>query len=95
MGNDGSDGLHLVGDTRSPAAGEVFVEHMDKVGTHLGAAVDAYNRMIGSYDERIMPQARRFEEMGVTSDGTLRQPELIDSRPRESRNLLFNGGERA
>src|SRR5690606_19204235 len=37
---------------------KVFVEHMDKVGTHLGAAVDAYNRMIGSYDERIMPQAR-------------------------------------
>lgn len=45
----------------------IFVEHLGKVGRTLGQSVESYNRAVGSLEGRVLPAARRFEEMGVIS----------------------------
>ena len=51
-----------------------FTGHLEKLGARLGAAVDAYNASVGSLERQVLPQARRFPDLGVTTDAAL--PEL-------------------
>jgi DNA recombination protein RmuC len=44
-----------------------FATHLDRVGTRLRGAVGAYNDAVGSFDARVLPSARRFEDYGVVS----------------------------
>lgn len=44
-----------------------FTEHLAKVGRSLGGSVDAYNRAVGSLERSVLPGARRFTEMGISS----------------------------
>src|SRR6185437_213032 len=60
-----------------------FTAHLGKVGQRLGAAIEAYNSAVGSLERQVMPQARRFPELGVTSDAPLAQLEQIDLFPRK------------
>ena len=43
----------------------VYAGHVDGVGKGLNRAVDAYNRSIGSLEDRVLPRARKFEDWGV------------------------------
>ncbi|MHB8439270.1 MAG: DNA recombination protein RmuC [Acidimicrobiales bacterium] len=47
----------------------VFGEHLAKTGRGLASAVDAYNKAVGSLERQVMPQARRFQELGVVAPG--------------------------
>jgi DNA recombination protein RmuC len=51
-----------------------FTGHLERLGSRLGAAVDAYNASVGSLERQVLPQARRFPDLGVTTDAAL--PEL-------------------
>ncbi|HLQ13161.1 MAG TPA: DNA recombination protein RmuC [Steroidobacteraceae bacterium] len=51
-----------------------FVGHLGRAGQRLGATVDAYNDAVGSLERQVMPQARRFTELGTISSEPL--PEL-------------------
>ena len=42
-----------------------FVEHLVGLGKNLSKTVEEYNRTIGSLERRLLPAARRFEQMGV------------------------------
>jgi DNA recombination protein RmuC len=42
---------------------------MATLGTRLNSTVRAYNETVGSYETRVLPSARRFEEHGATSAG--------------------------
>ncbi len=44
----------------------VLAEHIGNVGKGLNKAVGAYNDTVASLEERILPAARRFPELGVT-----------------------------
>jgi len=59
-----------------------FTGHLERLGARLGGAVDAYNSAVGSLERQVLPQARRFPELGVTADAAL--PELggIEQSPR-------------
>lgn len=46
----------------------VLTEHLNDVGQALGKSVVAYNKAVGSLETRILPAARRFKELGVSSD---------------------------
>lgn len=49
--------------------------HVQDVGTHLGRAVAAYNRTVGSLERRVLATARRFDELGVPVGDAI--PELV------------------
>lgn len=49
--------------------------HIDKTGRSLTAAMQAYNRMVGSLETRVLPKARQFHELSVT------EKELCASQP--------------
>jgi DNA recombination protein RmuC len=68
-----------------------FVGHLQKVGRSLGNALDSYNAAVGSFERNVTPQARRFTELGATSDtlpsiDTVDQPvrRLVGAAPVES-----------
>jgi len=44
-----------------------FTEHLGKVGRSLGGSIDAYNKAVGSLERSVLPGARRFTEMGISS----------------------------
>jgi DNA recombination protein RmuC len=59
-----------------------FVSHLQKVGNSLGKAVESYNASIGSLERNVMPKARRFPELGVTSDAPLAPIDPIEELVR-------------
>jgi DNA recombination protein RmuC len=59
-----------------------FTAHLGRVGARLGAAVEAYNSAVGSLERQVMPQARRFPELGVTPDAPLPEVEQVDHLAR-------------
>lgn len=59
----------------------VFVGHLARVGSHLDRSVDAYNAAVGSLEARVLPGARRFQELGAAGGDALELPGL-DRRAR-------------
>ena len=62
-----------------------FVGHLEKTGERLGAAVDAYNNAVGSLERTVLPQARRFTELGTISGDALPALEPVDRLVRSAR----------
>jgi DNA recombination protein RmuC len=68
----------------------VMGEHVGRVGQGLDAAVKHYNNFVGSLESRVMPSARKFNELEV--EGA--QDALPDLKPVETKTrLLRNDGE--
>ena len=61
----------------------VFVNHLQKVGRSLGNAVDSYNSAVGSLERNVMPQARKFPELGATADAPIEPVDPIEKAVRE------------
>ena len=59
-----------------------FNGHLGRMGQRLGAAVEAYNAAVGSLERQVLPQARRFSELGVTADAPLAELEPIGQLAR-------------
>jgi DNA recombination protein RmuC len=61
-----------------------FGEHVARVGKGLAGAVEAYNKAVGSLERSVLPQARRFQDLGVvgSADKELAELEEVDSVPR-------------
>lgn len=56
-----------------------YVEHVDKMGRGLRSAVGAYNDSVGSLQSRVLPQAKRFRDLGsVTSGDELDEPNPVE-----------------
>ena len=49
---------------------KVFGKHMDSLGQTLQQTVSNYNRGVGSLEGRLLPAARKFEDLGVVADGS-------------------------
>ncbi len=61
-----------------------FMNHYARVGRELESAVTAYNQSVGSFDQRLAPQGRRFADLVIGRDADLPTPEAIDGLPRAS-----------
>jgi DNA recombination protein RmuC len=44
-----------------------MVEHLEGVGRNIKQAADGYDRFIGSLETKVLPGARKFKDLGVTS----------------------------
>jgi DNA recombination protein RmuC len=55
-----------------------FVAHLTRAGQRLEGAVEAYNSAVGSLERQVLPQARRFTELGAAAG-----PELPGAEPIE------------
>jgi DNA recombination protein RmuC len=61
----------------------LMVDHMGKVGDAIGRSVKSYNEMIGSVESRVLPQARKFKELGAGDAGIdIAAPAQIEVAPR-------------
>ena len=57
--------------------------HVSKLGRTLDGAVKSYNETVGSLERQVLPQARRFEQLGITG---VEPPELAPIE-RQTRTL--------
>ena len=61
-----------------------FIGYYSRVGKELQSAVNVYNQSVGSFDQRVVPQGRRFAELVVGNDDGFSVPDSIDGLPRTS-----------
>jgi DNA recombination protein RmuC len=54
-----------------------FNGHLGRMGQRLATAVEAYNAAVGSLERQVLPQARRFGDLGVTAEAPLAALEPI------------------
>jgi DNA recombination protein RmuC len=73
------------------------LEHMDKLGKQLNGSVEAYNKMVGSVETRVLPSLRKLESLKITSqEAAPDDPQLLDKRAnavRRAPELGFSGPE--
>ncbi len=71
----------------------IMGDRVMKVGKTLQSSVSAYNDMVGTLEGKVMPQARKFEAMGMDADGKsipdLSPVEVQTRQLRQDRDLLF------
>jgi DNA recombination protein RmuC len=60
-------------------------EHYSTAGRMLEKTVEAYNRSVGSWDNRLVPALRKMRELGVSNGPEPQAPEQIDLIPRRPR----------
>lgn len=61
----------------------VMADHMGKVGDSIGQTVTRYNALLGSVESRVMPQARKFKELGAGDAGIdIAAPAQLETAPR-------------
>ena len=71
--------------TRSKKVNKAWLaDHVNEVGHALSKSVSAYNRAVGSLETRILPAARRFKELGVSSDKEIPLLEPAELVPRKA-----------
>jgi DNA recombination protein RmuC len=71
-----------------------MADHIAKIGKGLQSATNSYNDVIGSFESRVLVSARKFTELGATSqdaeiielravDGGVRRLQSVPDRPPE------------
>jgi DNA recombination protein RmuC len=60
-----------------------FADNLDDVGRGLESASKAYNKAVGSFEQTLVPGARKFSELGAKGAKTLAEPKLAETAPRD------------
>jgi DNA recombination protein RmuC len=60
----------------------ITFRHIARMGESLGAVVDRYNEFVGSYERRLEPTLRKFEEAGAGGSKEVVEVKPVDARPR-------------
>ncbi|MDB6098954.1 MAG: hypothetical protein JWN58_1657 [Gammaproteobacteria bacterium] len=68
-------------------------DHICDLGKHINNAAKKYNAMVGSLESSVMPQARRFNELGVEGTSKAIEPlpdvDTVVRFPQAGRDLLL------
>lgn len=72
----------------------VMGDKVVKMGRNLNGASAAYNELVGTLETKVLPQARKFDALGVSADGKeipdLEEIEDQMREPRKGRDMVFN-----
>jgi DNA recombination protein RmuC len=68
-----------------------MTEHLEGVGRSIKQAADGYDRFVGSLETKVLPGARRFKELGVTSTKEVGDPEALNLSVRRVRKNELTG----
>jgi DNA recombination protein RmuC len=60
----------------------IFASHFGGIGGGLKKAVDKFNEAVGSFESRLLPEARRFQELRGSAEA-LPEIKSVDSQPRQ------------
>jgi DNA recombination protein RmuC len=60
-----------------------FADNLDKVGRGLESASKAYNSAVGSFEQTLLPGARKFAELGAKGTKDLTDPTPTETTPRD------------
>jgi len=60
-----------------------FASHLQKVGKNLDDSVSNYNKAIGSLERQVLPNARKFPELGVQTKEEIPLIDEIDKKTRD------------
>ncbi len=61
----------------------VFTDHLAKLGVSLSSSVATYNKAVGSFTAKVLPGARKFNELGIEAKKQVTTPEQIDQGIRQ------------
>ena len=62
---------------------QTFTDHLQKLGRSLDSGLKHYNSAVGSFDSRVLPSARKFNEMGISSDKKINTPNQVETAVRQ------------
>ena len=62
---------------------QTVVAHLSRLGDRMGAAVDAYNAAISSFESRVLVSARKFRELGTGGEAELEELGTTDKIVRQ------------
>lgn len=63
-----------------------FIDHYQSVGRQLQSAVNAYNQSVGSFDNRVAPQGRRFADLAAKGEDSIASPPRLEQGIRSFRH---------
>ena len=63
-----------------------FAEHLQKLGKHLDASVDQFNKATGSLDRQVLSGARKFTEYGIEQKKQIPDLKIVENTPKFSIN---------
>ncbi len=78
---EGAQRISLLGQELAERMG-TLTEHFSKVGLALGRAVESYNATVTSLENRILPSARKFKELGVNPRKDIPDLQGLEQNPR-------------
>ena len=56
--------------------------HLSALGKNLDNAVEAYNRTVGSFENRVLVTARKFRELGASTNGEIESLQGVEKAAR-------------
>jgi len=59
-----------------------MAKHIDTLGRSISSTVKGYNAFVGSLESRVLPSARRLNDLGQSADLD-QELEALDAMPRE------------
>jgi DNA recombination protein RmuC len=60
-----------------------FADNLDKIGRGLETASKAYNTAVGSFEQNLLPGARKLDEFGAKGAKELTEPGAVETAPRD------------
>ena len=66
----------------------IFIDHIESMGKHINNLIKSFNKVVGSIERKLLPQMRRFDELGAGNGIEVKEIEKIDEQPTELRSDL-------
>ncbi len=83
---ESAERISLLGQELAERVG-TMVEHFSKVGHTLGRTVESYNATVASLENRILPSARKFKQLGVNTRKNIPDLQPVEQSPRSLSEL--------